>query len=162
MDTINKNAVVTMHYTLFNEAGEQLESSKESDPLAYLHGYGNIIPGLEKALAGKTTGDNLRVDVEPEEGYGKRDESLIQEVPRTMFQGFDGQIEVGMRFQADSSHGPTLVMVTAVGEESITVDGNNELAGQKLTFDIEVLEIREASSEELDHGHVHGPGGHQH
>lgn len=162
MDTIDKNAVVTMHYTLFNESGEQLESSKETDPLAYLHGYGNIIPGLEKALVGKSAGDTLRVDVEPEEGYGPRDESLIQEVPRTMFQGFDGQIEVGMRFQAESSNGPTLVTVTAVGDESITVDGNSELAGQKLTFDIEVLEIREASTEELDHGHVHEPGGHQH
>ncbi|MDH5632539.1 MAG: peptidylprolyl isomerase [Gammaproteobacteria bacterium] len=162
MTSITKNAVVTMHYTLFNETGEQLESSKNSDPLAYLHGHGNIIPGLEKALEGKSAGDSLRVDVEPEEGYGARDEALIQEVPRSMFQGFDQQIEVGMRFQADSSHGPTLVTVTAVSEEMITVDGNNELAGEKLTFDIEILEVREASAEELDHGHVHGPGGHHH
>ncbi|MBE9516894.1 MAG: peptidylprolyl isomerase [Proteobacteria bacterium] len=162
MDTIDKNAVVKMHYTLFNEAGEQLESSKDSDPLTYLHGHSNIIIGLEKVLTGKAAGDTLRVDVVPEEGYGKRDEALIQDVPRSMFEGFDGQIEVGMRFEANSSNGPTLVTVTAMSEESVTVDGNNELAGQKLTFDVEVLEIREASAEELDHGHVHGEGGHHH
>jgi FKBP-type peptidyl-prolyl cis-trans isomerase SlyD len=138
-----------------------LDSSDGREPLLYLHGAGNIIPGLENALAGKVVGDKVSVSVSPEEGYGQPQDDLVQVVPRESFQGVD-QIDVGMRFQADSSQGPMVVTVTAVDEENVTVDGNHPLAGENLNFDAEVVEVRDASSEEQEHGHPHGPGGHEH
>ncbi len=153
--------VASIHYTLKNDAGEVLDSSEGREPLLYLHGAGNIIPGLENALSGKVAGDKIAVSVNPEEGYGLPQDELVQVVPRESFQGVD-QIDVGMRFQADSSQGPMVVTVTAVDEETVTVDGNHPLAGENLNFDVEVVEVREASDEEQQHGHPHGPGGHQH
>jgi len=160
MNIIN-DCVATIHYTLKNSAGDVLDSSENAEPLPYLHGAQNIVPGLEKELAGKTTGDKLSVIVKPEEGYGDYSKELLQELPRTMFSGVD-TIEVGMEFHAETQHGRQVVAVTKVEDETVTVDGNHPLAGQDLHFDVEILEVREATKEEIDHGHVHGPGGHDH
>jgi len=158
---IAKDSVVQIHYTLKNDAGDVLDSSQGSDPLAFLQGHGNLISGLENALEGKRAGDKLNVSIAPADGYGLRDESLIQDVPRSAFQGID-QVEVGMQFHADSNHGPRLVTVTKVSDKTVTVDGNHPLADQTLHFDVQVVEVRAATDEELTHGHVHGPGGHHH
>jgi FKBP-type peptidyl-prolyl cis-trans isomerase SlyD len=156
-----ENSVVSIHYTLTNAQGEVLDSSRGGEPLVYLHGAGNIIPGLEKALIGKQAGDKLNVAVAPAEGYGERDEALIQQVPRRAFQGVK-DIAPGMSFHAQSSQGPMQVTVTAVAGDMVTVDGNHPLAGETLNFDVEVTEVRAATLEELAHGHVHGAGGHHH
>ena len=158
---ISPNMVVSIDYTLTDDQGTVIDTSEGRGPLPYLAGAGNIIPGLEKALEGKAVGDKLQVKISPEEGYGERHEQMVQEVPRSAFQGVDN-IEVGMQFHADSDHGPLPVVVTAVSDETVTVDGNHPLAGENLNFDVTVVEIREASAEELEHGHVHGPGGHEH
>ena len=150
-----------MHYTLTNNKGEVLDSSQGGDPLTYLHGSGNIIPGLEKALTGKQVGDKLQVTVEPAEGYGVHDPALVQQVPKRAFQGVPN-IEAGMTFHAQSSQGPMRVTVTAVQGDMVTVDGNHPLAGETLNFDVEITEVRAATLEEIAHGHVHGPGGHHH
>ena len=157
---ISENAVVLFHYTLTDEDGNQIDSSKGSDPMAYMHGHKNIIPGLEKELEGKKEGDTMIVTIKAADAYGEHQEQMIKEVPRTSFQAED--IEVGMRFQAQTSNGSVLATVTHIAEETVTVDGNHPLAGKALTFDIRVDTVREASEEELTHGHVHGPGGHQH
>lgn len=158
---IAQNTVVAFHYTLTNEAGEVLDSSEGREPLTYLHGAGNIIPGLEKQLEGRTAGDKLQANVSPEEGYGEIQPQLIQEVSRESFQGVDS-IEPGMQFQAQTDGGPLMVTITEVQGDMVTVDGNHPLAGQPLNFDVEIAEVREASQEEIEHGHVHGEGGHQH
>ena len=158
---IADQCVALFHYTLTNDAGDVIDSSSGNEPMAYLHGVGNIVVGLEKAMTGKQSGDKFEVVVAPEEGYGQRNEALVQTVPRSMFQGVD-EISGGMRVQAQSDHGPVSVIVTEVTDENVTVDGNHALAGQALNFAIEVTEVRPASAEELEHGHVHGPGGHQH
>lgn len=154
---IENQRVVLIHYTLKNDQGEVLDSSAGGEPLAYLHGMGNIVPGLEKALTGKKAGDKLNAKVAPEEGYGLRDEKLIQQVPRRSFQGVR-ELKPGMRF--NSQGGP--VTVTRVMGDMVTIDGNHALAGETLNFEIEVTQVREATGEELAHGHVHGPGGHHH
>jgi len=159
--SIQKDSVVLIHYTLKNNAGEVLDSSSGADPLAYLHGHGNIIPGLESQLEGKGVGDKLNASVKPADGYGEHDAQMIQEVPKEAFQGAP-EITVGMQFQAQGPNGAQMVTVTKVEGESVTVDGNHPLAGEHLNFDVEVMEVREASAEELSHGHVHGPGGHHH
>jgi FKBP-type peptidyl-prolyl cis-trans isomerase SlyD len=158
---IAEQRVVSIHYTLTDDRGETLDSSRGHEPLTYLHGAGNLVQRLEKALEGKQAGDQLTVKVTPEEGYGLRDEKLIQSVPRRMFKGI-GDLRVGLRLQAQSDHGVRMVTVTRIAGDMITLDGNHELAGQNLNFDVEVTEVREASAEELEHGHVHGPGGHHH
>lgn len=158
---ISKNAVVQIHYTLKNDAGQVLDSSAGSDPLAYMHGNGNLIPGLEKALEGRSAGDKVTVAIAPAEGYGVRDEDLVQDVPRSAFRGIDN-LAVGMQFQADSNHGPRTVVITAIQDDTITVDGNHPLADQTLNFEVEITGVRAATAEELSHGHVHGPGGHHH
>ena len=158
---IAQNSVVAFHYTLTNDAGEVLDSSEGREPLTYLHGAGNIIPGLEKELEGRVAGDKLNVKVSPEEGYGEVQEQLLQEVPRDAFQGVES-IEPGMVFTAQTQGGPVQLMVTGVEEDDITVDPNHPLAGKVLHFSGTVNEVREPTQEELDHGHVHGPGGHHH
>lgn len=154
---VANNCVVSIHYTLTNEQGEVLDSSSGAEPLAYLHGMGNIIPGLEKALTGRKAGDKLTARIAPEEGYGLRDAKLIQQVPRRAFQGVS-DLQPGMRFS--SQGGP--VTVTRVMGDMVTIDANHALAGQTLNFEVEITEVREATGEELAHGHVHGPGGHEH
>ena len=158
---IAEKSVVSIHYTLTNDKGEVLDSSSGGSPLAYLQGAGNIIAGLEKALEGKQAGDRLQVRVSPAEGYGERDERLLQDVPRRAFQGIR-DIKAGMSFTAQGPQGPTRVTVTRVVGDMVTVDGNHPLAGETLNFDVEIAEVREASEEELEHGHVHGEGGHHH
>ncbi|MDA7852105.1 peptidylprolyl isomerase [Porticoccaceae bacterium] len=160
--TITENSAVSFHYTLTDEQGQEIDSSAGQDPLAYLHGAGNIIPGLEKALEGKSVGDQLNVEVSAEEGYGPVQHELIQDVPRSSFQGVES-IEVGMQFEAQTGQGGSVpVTVTAVTDETVTVDGNHPLAGKNLNFDVTIADVREASAEELEHGHIHGPGGHNH
>lgn len=160
--TIENKKVVTIEFTVKNaDTNEMIESSVGAEPLLYLHGYNNLVPGLEKALAGKAVGDKYDVVVSPEEGYGVRDESLLEQVPREMFQGVD-DISVGMEFSADGPQGPVVVEVTAVDDKTVTVDANHPLASVPLAFSGEIKDIRDASEEEIEHGHVHGAGGHQH
>lgn len=158
---IANDKVVTIHYTLTNDEGDLLDSSKDQDPLAYLHGSGNIIPGLENALTGRSIGDTFNIEVAPEDGYGVRDNEMVQSVPRSAFEGVDN-IEPGMQFQAQSPDGIQLVTVIDLDGDEIILDGNHPMAGFTLHFDVEVINIREATQEELDHGHVHGAGGHHH
>lgn len=158
---ITTDVVALIEYTLTNDKGEELDSSVGNEPLGYLHGAGNIIPGLERALEGKVKGDALKVTVSPAEGYGEKEEALLQEVPRDMFQGVD-QIEVGMQFHAQTDHGMQVITVAKVDGDKVTVDGNHPLAGETLHFDVKVIDVRAATQEELDHGHVHGHGGHHH
>lgn len=155
---IQNNSVVSFHYSLTDDDGINIDSSEGKEPLDYLHGAGNIIPGLEKALEGKEVGDSLTVAVSAAEGYGEVQKELIQEVPREAFQGID-TIELGMQFEAQTGQGGSVpVTVIAVTDELVTVDGNHPLAGKNLNFDVTIEEIREASEEELAQGHVHGLG----
>ena len=158
---VSENKVVSIHYTLTNDKGKLLDSSSGKTPLAYLHGSKNIISGLEDALKGKQVGDKFNISIPPEKAYGVHDKALIQTIPKSVFQGIDN-IEPGMQFQAKSDHGIQVVTVTKVDGDKITVDGNHALAGETLTFDVEVTDIRDATDEELQHGHVHGPEGHHH
>jgi len=159
---IKQNSVVTMHYELKDADGEILDSSKGQDPLVYLQGAGNIIVGLEEQLLGKTVGDNVNAVVAPEKGYGMPVEALVQTVPKEAFGEEIDKIEIGMRFQAETEQGPVPVIVTAMDETTVTVDGNHPLAGKELHFHVSIAEIRDATKEEIEHKHVHGPGGHQH
>ena len=158
---ITADRVVTIHYTLKDDNGAVLDSSAGGEPLAYIQGHGNLVSGLEKALEGKQDGDTLAVSVAPADGYGIRDEALIQRVPKRSLQG-SGQIKKGMQFQARTDGGMRTFTVTAVIGDMVTLDGNHPLADQTLHFDIEIVGVREATTEELEHGHVHGAGGHHH
>lgn len=155
---IAEKSVASIHYTLKNDEGEVLDSSEGQAPLDYIQGIGNIIPGLENALAGKAEGDKVEVVVEAADGYGEYNAELVQELPRTMFQGVDN-IEVGMAFQAQTPGGMQVVEVIEVDDETVTIDGNHQLAGQRLHFAVEVVGVRAATEEELAHGHVHAEGG---
>lgn len=159
--TIAKDRVVSIHYTLTNVNGDQLDSSAGQDPLTYLQGHGNIIPGLENALEGKDKGEKLTVTIEAKEAYGERNDQLLQEVPKSQFEGNDG-IQVGMQFQAQTEQGVMVFTVKELKDDTVILDGNHPLAGETLNFDVEVVEVRTASEEELAHGHAHGPGGHNH
>lgn len=156
---ISTNKVVHIHYTLTDEAGEVLDSSQGSHPMAYIHGLGNIISGLETALTGRRVGDRFQVSVPPEEAYGLRDDELVQSVPKTAFEGVT-EILPGMQFRAESAEGMQLVTVIDVEDDTVMLDGNHPMAGMTLNFDVEITDVRDATTEELDHGHVHGPGGH--
>lgn len=160
MTAIANDHVVRFNYTLTNQEGQILDQS-QGEPLAYLHGAHNIIPGLENALLGKTAGEKLKVTVPAAEGYGEYYADLVQEVPREMFQGVD-QIQPGMQFQAQTDDGVQLVTVKSVDDQNVIVDANHPLAGQDLTFDVEIVDVRPATDVELEHGHVHGAGGHHH
>ena len=158
---ISKGKVVSIHYALNDTAGEVLESSKGQAPLEYLHGYGNIIAGLEKALEGRASGEKLKAVIRPEDAYGIRDEAMVKTLPLSRFQNQD-EVAVGAQFQAETSQGPRLATVTKMDDKNVTVDLNHPLADQTLSFDIDVVEVREATAEELSHGHAHGPEGHDH
>lgn len=155
---IANNCVASFHYTLKNAEGDIIDSSEGQEPLAYLHGAQNIVPGLEKELDGKAVGDSLNVVVPPAEGYGEKNPELIQDLPANMFTGVD-QLEVGMEFHAQTEQGLQIVSIVDVDGDTVTVDGNHVLAGQDLHFDIEITDIREASKEELEHGHPHSEEG---
>jgi FKBP-type peptidyl-prolyl cis-trans isomerase SlyD len=157
--TIKKDSVVTFNYTLKDDDGTVIDNSSPDEPLAYLHGHGNLVPGLERELEGKVAPDKLSVKVTPADGYGEYSRELIQKVPRRALKGI-AKITVGMRLHAQTEQGPRPVTVTAVTGDMITLDGNHPLAGKNLNFDIEILDVRDATAEELEHGHVHGPGGH--
>jgi FKBP-type peptidyl-prolyl cis-trans isomerase SlyD len=152
---------VTIHYTLRDDSGNVIDASSGRAPLAYLHGKGNIIPGLERALDGRGAGDKLDVTVAPEQGYGVRDERLVEIVPRSRFPA-GTELAPGMQLRTGSARGPRIVSVAKVERDFVTLDGNHPLAGRTLHFSVEVAGVRRATHEEVSHGHVHGPGGHHH
>lgn len=151
---IGDKSVVTIHYTLTDDAGEILDNSRDGDPMVYLHGASNIIPGLEKELTGKTTGASLKVTVSPEDAYGEHVPEAIQKVPRSAFEGVD-DIQPGMQFQTEGPQGVQVIVVAEVSESEVTVDANHPLAGKTLHFDVSVEAVRDATPEEIDHGHAH-------
>lgn len=153
--------VVTMHYTLTNDDGQVLDSSSGGDPLSYLHGRGNIIAGLEQALEGNAAGFQADVTVEAADGYGERSEDMVVTASREQFDpAMD--LKPGLQVMAQGPNGPVVFTVSEVTDEEVTLDGNHPLAGQRLHFAVEITEVRAATAEELEHGHVHGPGGHHH
>ncbi len=152
---VAKNHVVSMHYTLTGPDGTEIDSSSGSDPFRYLHGARNIVPGLEKALEGKSAGDEFQVEIQPEEAYGQRADELIQMVPRNLFQGVD-KVEAGQSFRSEGEDGSVrTITVLEVDGDNVKVDANHPLAGMVLSFDISVVDVRDASEEEIEHGHVH-------
>lgn len=158
---IEKDKVVSIDYTLTDPRGQVLDSSQGRGPLTYLQGVGNIIPGLERELEGKNAGDAVKVTVPAADAYGERDERLVQPVPRDAFKGVE-ELEPGMRFQATGPNGAQgVVTVVKVDPDQITIDANHPLAGVPLTFDVKVVDVRDATAEERQHGHAHGPGGHE-
>ena len=157
---IAKNTVVSMDYTLTDDKGEVIDSSKEGGPLNYIQGHGQIVPGLERAMEGKAIGAEFSVSIEPKDGYGERHAERTITVPRSDLPP-DLDPEVGMQLAGEGKNGdPVPLWVTEVGAKEITLDGNHPLAGKTLNFAITVRDIREVTEEELSHGHVHGPGGH--
>ena len=160
--TIAQHKVVTIHYKVSDpDSGELIDSSESGEPVSYLHGAENFIPGLENALEGKSAGDELEVIIPPAEAYGERSEDRIQQVPRAAFEGMD-KVEPGMTVTAQTEQGGINLVVIEVGDEQVTVDANHPLAGKSLKFNVTVEAVRDASEEEKAHGHVHGPGGHEH
>ena len=162
---ISKNKVVTFHYRLQNEQGVEIESSHGGDPVAYLQGHGNIIRGLEKGMDGKNAEDVFSVTVAPQDGYGLRDEEAKQRVPLKHLVGdkkANAKLKPGMVAAINTEEGPKQVVVIKAGKFNVDVDTNHPLAGQVLTFDIEVESVREATDDEVTHGHAHGVGGHHH
>jgi FKBP-type peptidyl-prolyl cis-trans isomerase SlyD len=159
--SIAQDQVVSINYTLKDDAGAVIDRSAAGEPLTYLHGHGNLIPGLERELAGKNTGDRLQVKIAPADGYGEYDRALVQKVPRRALKGI-AEVRVGMRLQAQTADGARPVTVTQLTGDMVTLDGNHPLAGKNLNFEVEVAQVRAATAEELAHGHVHGPDDHHH
>ncbi len=159
---IEEKKIVVMNYTLTTDEGEVLDQSDDGS-FAYLHGADNIIAGLEKALMGKVAGDSMNVKVLPADGYGERNDEMVQVVDKEMFES-DAELEVGTQFHAEGPDGDQIMItVAAVEGDDITIDGNHPLAGVNLNFDVSIIEVRDASEEEISHGHVHGPDdGHHH
>jgi len=154
---ISQDSVVSIHYTLRDNQGNILDSSSGRDPLQYLHGRGNLIIGMEEGLEGRSMGDQFDLKISAEKGYGLKNDQLIQQVPLSAFG--DQPVNTGMQFSTQKGQ---VVTVTEVGKDTVTVDGNHPLAGVELNFQVEVVNIRTATEEEIAHGHVHGPGGHDH
>lgn len=154
---ITKNSAVSMHYTVSSVDGVEIDSSRDGQPLSFIQGSQFLIPGLEDALEGKAVGDQFEVTVNADQGYGPRHDTLVQAVPREMFN--DMEVEVGMTFRATADEGEQSVTVIDVNDEEVTVDGNHPLAGVDLHFAVEIMSVREATAEEVLHGHVHGEGG---
>ncbi|MFC1749171.1 peptidylprolyl isomerase [Pseudomonadota bacterium] len=158
---IAKDKVVTIAYTLTDNDGSVIDQASEKEPFLLIQGIGNIIPGLETALEGKAAGDELSVTIDPENGYGERSDNLTQEISKEMFEGVD-EIKPGMQFHAQTDQGMSVVTVTEVEGDKVTIDGNHPLAGVTLNFEVNVIDVRDATEEELEHGHVHGAGGCNH
>jgi FKBP-type peptidyl-prolyl cis-trans isomerase SlyD len=158
---ITKNSVVAIDYTLKDDQGQVLDSSEGQEPLHFIQGTGQIIPGLENALEGKAKGEELKVSIKPEEAYGELNNDLVQDVPKAQFGDID-PLEVGMQFEVETDAGPVIVAIDKVEGETVTVNGNHPLAGKTLHFEVKVDTVRDASKEELEHGHVHGKGGVDH
>jgi FKBP-type peptidyl-prolyl cis-trans isomerase SlyD len=158
---IDTNKVVTIDYTLTDQAGNVLDQSQDGD-FAYLHGAQNIIPGLESALSGRSVGDELNVSISAEDAYGQRDEAKVQAVPRELFPT-ETEVQVGMQFHAEGPEGHALmVTVVEVADQQVTVDANHPLAGVGLNFDVKVVDVRDATEEEIEHGHAHHGDVHPH
>ncbi len=159
---IKNGKVVSLSYVLKNSSGEQLDEAKASEPFLYLHGTGQIVPGLEGALEGEKIGSKKKVVVDPDQGYGEIVEGLRTKVDRSVFPA-DLEVKIGMQFQAEVGEQPVIFTVEEIQGNEISIDGNHPLAGQILHFDVEVLDVRDASKEEIEHGHAHGSGsGHEH
>ena len=158
---IKKNTVVTLNYTLKNSAGEILDTSEGREPLVYLHGVGGLIPGLEAELEGKGKGNSFNTVIAPENAYGKRRDDLLHVVPKSGFQG-DEEMQIGMRVQLETEQGPAIATISEIEGENVTLDLNHPLADMELHFAVDVMELRDATEDEISHGHVHGPGGHHH
>lgn len=154
---ITKNKVAGIHYTLRDNDGNVIDTSDGREPLYYLHGAGNLILGMEEGLEGREAGDKFELKISPDKGYGEKDPSMTQKVPLTAFG--DQEVKKGMRFTTDRGG---VVTVTDVALDGVTVDANHPLAGVELNFAVEIMDVRNASDEEIQHGHVHGPGGHHH
>jgi FKBP-type peptidyl-prolyl cis-trans isomerase SlyD len=157
---ISTNKVVSIHYTLTDNAGTILDTSSGRDPLFYIQGLGHLIPGMEEGMEGKAAGEKFKLKVSPEKGYGVHKPEMIQQVPIEAFG--EQMVSPGMQFEAGTEENRFMVTVTSVDDKLVTVDANHPLAGKELNFEVEVMEVREATAEEISHGHVHGPGGHHH
>lgn len=158
---VAKDLVVSLAYQVRTEDGVLVDEAPVTAPLEYLHGHGSLISGLEKALENRQAGNKFDVNIPANDAYGQYDENLVQRVSKDVFVGVD-ELQPGMRFLAETDQGPVPVEITEVGEEDVVVDGNHMLAGQNLSFNVEIVALREATSEELEHGHVHGADGHHH
>lgn len=158
---ISKNKVVSIDYTLTDAKGEVLDSSSKGSPLQFIQGMGQLIPGLEKALEGKAVGENIKAQIPAAEAYGDRDDSLTQTIPKENFEDIP-DLKVGMELEAESDDGVRVITVVAIEGDRVMVDGNHPLAGMDLSFDVTIVGVRDATKDELGHGHVHGPGGHHH
>jgi FKBP-type peptidyl-prolyl cis-trans isomerase SlyD len=157
-DSIRAGHVVTIHYTLRNAHGEDIDTTRDGDPVPYLHGSGNIVPGLEAGLEGHRVGEQLTIAVEPDQGYGDHDPEGVQAVPRDTFPD-DVELEVGMRFVTEGPDGELIpVEVKSIEEDTVEIDLNHPLAGQSLSFEVTIVELREATEEEREHGHAHDDG----
>lgn len=157
---IEKDRVVRFHYSVSEQGAEPVESSRDGEPLAILAGHGNIIPGLEKAMEGREAGEKFAVDVAAADAYGEKREGMVQRVPKKHFG--NQRLAPGMQVVLNTNFGPRPVTIAKVGMSVVDVDLNHPMAGKDLHFDIEVVDVREATPEEIEHGHVHGDGGHQH
>lgn len=158
---IGNNCVVSIHYKLTDDAGNLLDTSINSEPLHYLHGANNLIPGLENELTGKAAGAEFKVSIAPEDAYGTYQEELVQTVPLDLFKGVE-EVRPGMQFETQGPNGPELIVVTGVADGQVTVDGNHPLAGKTLHFDVTVEAVRDATREEIEHGHPHQGHDHHH
>ncbi len=158
---IEQDCVVTLHYTLRDDAGEVIDRSSSERPLTYLHGRGQLIAGLERELQGRRAGEKLGVTIAPADGYGEYDATLVEQVPRRALKGI-ASLKPGMQLRSRTEHGPRTVTVTRIVGDLVTLDANHPLAGKSLNFEVEITDVRQATEEELAHGHVHGPGGHAH
>lgn len=162
MELIAKDMVVSFHYTLKNGKGDVLDSSDGRDPLSYLHGYNQIVSGLEAELLGKTSGARFDVAIQAKDGYGERVEEMVISVPKSEW-NLPEEVGAGQVVELQTPEGQVVpALVVEIGEDSVKLDANHPLAGEELHFSIEVTDVRKATSEELEHGHAHGPGGHQH
>ena len=157
---ISNTTVVTLHFTVTTLDGTQIDSSRESEPMTVLQGSHYLIKGLEDELEGKVSGDAFKIDIAPQLAYGERLDQLVQQVPKSMFEGME--IEVGMTFRATTDEGEQSVMIIDESEDEVVVDGNHPLAGITLNFDVEILDVRQATEDEIAHGHAHGPSGEHH
>ena len=157
---IARDTVVSIDYTLTNDAGEVLDTSQDSEPLSYIHGRGQLVPGLEDALTGRTTGDAFQIRIPADQAYGERDPDLVHTATRAQFGG--DEPEVGVQVQADGPNGREILTIIAIEGDVVTLDGNHPLAGMPLSFDVTVVGVRAATKQELAHGHIHGAGGHDH
>lgn len=157
---IKKDRVVTIDYSLRDDTGRVIDSSSEAEPLVYLHGNENIIPGLERELEGKNPGDALKCSIAPTDAYGDRDESLVFKVQKKEF-GENAEVAPGMQFEAHGENGVQIVTVVKIDGEDVTLDANHPLAGETLHFDVKVVDVRDATAEEIEHGHVHGDHDHE-